>query len=118
MKSVTRGNPRAGGPAGDGRDPAGVCDRLFGTDGIRGVAGQDLTAWLAMDLSVAAAAVLGHGARTGSARPGRAVAVVGRDPRASGEFLEAAVVAGLASAAVSSYPAPPRTPSVPNNRPR
>ncbi|MGH3152356.1 MAG: phosphoglucosamine mutase [Streptosporangiaceae bacterium] len=71
----------------------GVRGRLFGTDGVRGVAGQDLTARLAMDLSVAAAAVLGHGARTG-----RAVAVVGRDPRASGEFLEAAVVAGLASA--------------------
>jgi phosphoglucosamine mutase len=73
----------------------GVRGRLFGTDGVRGVAGQDLTARLAMDLSVAAAAVLGHGARTG-----RAVAVVGRDPRASGEFLEAAVVAGLASAGV------------------
>jgi len=50
-----------------------------------------------MDLSVAAAEVLGRGA---SARAGRPVAVVGRDPRASGEFLEAAVVAGLASAGV------------------
>ena len=50
-----------------------------------------------MDLSVAAADVLGRGA---SARDGRPVAVVGRDPRASGEFLEAAVVAGLASAGV------------------
>jgi phosphoglucosamine mutase len=51
-----------------------------------------------MDLSVAAAAVLGGGGHASlSARP---VAVVGRDPRASGEFLEAAVVAGLASAGI------------------
>src|SRR5271154_4821951 len=69
--------------------------RLFGTDGVRGVAGRELTATLALELSVAVAAVLG--ADTG-ARP--AVAVVGRDPRASGEFLEAAVVAGLASAGI------------------
>ena len=68
--------------------------RLFGTDGVRGVAGHDLTARLAMDLSVAAARVL---TTLGTPRP---VAVVGRDPRASGEFLEAAVVAGLASAGV------------------
>jgi phosphoglucosamine mutase len=66
--------------------------RLFGTDGVRGVAGSELTAALALDLSVAAAAVLGEAARP--------VAVVGRDPRASGEFLEAAVVAGLASSGV------------------
>jgi phosphoglucosamine mutase len=70
--------------------------RLFGTDGVRGVAGRDLTAQLALDLSVAAAAVLGRGV----SHPGRRVAIVGRDPRASGEFLEAAVVAGLASAGV------------------
>ncbi|WP_026128427.1 phosphoglucosamine mutase [Nocardiopsis halophila] len=69
--------------------------RLFGTDGVRGVAGRDLTAGLALDLSAAAARVLGRGA--GTARP---TAVVGRDPRASGEFLEAAVVAGLAGAGV------------------
>ncbi|MEU0568390.1 phosphoglucosamine mutase [Nonomuraea sp. NPDC005983] len=73
--------------------------RLFGTDGVRGVAGRDLTAELAMDLSVAAAHVLGDaGAFTATGR--RPVAVVGRDPRASGEFLEAAVVAGLASSGV------------------
>ncbi len=76
--------------------------RLFGTDGVRGVANVDLTAELALDLSVAAAHVL---AETGVFRPsnhaeGRPLAVVGRDPRASGEFLEAAVVAGLASAGV------------------
>ncbi len=74
---------------------SGQRGRLFGTDGVRGVAGHDLTASLALDLSVAAAAVLG-----GGARPVPPVAVVGRDPRASGEFLEAAVVAGLASAGV------------------
>ncbi|MEV4103634.1 phosphoglucosamine mutase [Nonomuraea sp. NPDC049649] len=75
--------------------------RLFGTDGVRGVAGRDLTAELAMDLSVAAAHVLGDAGvfATGSSRR-RPVAVVGRDPRASGEFLEAAVVAGLASSGV------------------
>ena len=75
---------------------AGQRGRLFGTDGVRGVAGHDLTASLATDLSVAAAAVLVGDA--GDA--GRATAVVGRDPRTSGEFLEAAVVAGLASAGV------------------
>jgi phosphoglucosamine mutase len=69
--------------------------RLFGTDGVRGVAGSELTARLALDLSVAAAQVLGP-----AAAHQRPVAVVGRDPRTSGEFLEAAVVAGLASAGV------------------
>src|SRR6266516_6327424 len=80
---------------------AGQCSRLFGTDGVRGVAGDELTASLALNLSVAAAAVLGGQATASQAGPGaRPVAVVGRDPRASGEFLEAAVVAGLASAGV------------------
>ena len=76
--------------------------RLFGTDGVRGVAGYELTAALALDLSVAAAAVLGaEAAAAGTTGAGRVpVAVVGRDPRASGEFLEAAVVAGLAGAGV------------------
>jgi phosphoglucosamine mutase len=67
--------------------------QLFGTDGVRGVAGRDLDARLATSLAVAAAHVLGGSRASDSARP---VAVVGRDPRASGEFLEAAVVAGLA----------------------
>ncbi|MBT2402447.1 MULTISPECIES: phosphoglucosamine mutase [unclassified Streptomyces] len=71
--------------------------RLFGTDGVRGVANADLTAELALGLSVAAAHVL---AEAGTFAGHRAMAVVGRDPRASGEFLEAAVVAGLASAGV------------------
>jgi phosphoglucosamine mutase len=80
-------------------DEPGQRGRLFGTDGVRGVAGQDLTASLAVDLSVAAAAVLGGDAAR-SRGPGATAAVVGRDPRTSGEFLEAAVVAGLASAGV------------------
>ena len=68
--------------------------RLFGTDGVRGLAnGEVLTPDLALRLSAVAARVLGE--RDRSHRP---VAVVGRDPRASGEMLEAAVVAGLASA--------------------
>ncbi|AQA13418.1 phosphoglucosamine mutase [Streptomyces samsunensis] len=71
--------------------------RLFGTDGVRGVANADLTAEMALGLSVAAAHVL---AEAGTFEGHRPVAVVGRDPRASGEFLEAAVVAGLASAGV------------------
>ncbi len=69
--------------------------RLFGTDGVRGTANVELTAELALDLSVAAAHVLGE---VGALRSTKPFAVVGRDPRASGEFLEAAVVAGLASA--------------------
>jgi len=71
--------------------------RVFGTDGVRGVANLDLTAELAVDLAVAAAYVLGE---TGAFADQRPTAVVARDPRASGEFLEAAVVAGLASAGV------------------
>jgi len=71
--------------------------RLFGTDGVRGLANGELTAELALDLSVAAAHVLGEAGAFEGHRPR---AVVGRDPRASGEFLEAAVVAGLASAGV------------------
>lgn len=69
--------------------------RLFGTDGVRGVANRELTAELALALGAAAARLLaGSG---GSRRP---VAVVGRDPRASGEMLEAAVIAGLTSQGV------------------
>ena len=71
--------------------------RIFGTDGVRGLANRELTAELALDLSVAAAHVL---ADVGAFEGHRPTAVVGRDPRASGEFLSAAVVAGLASAGV------------------
>jgi phosphoglucosamine mutase len=66
--------------------------RLFGTDGVRGLANADLTPELALSVARAAASVLAD--RDGTSRP---VAVVGRDPRASGEMLEAAVVAGLTS---------------------
>jgi phosphoglucosamine mutase len=72
--------------------------RLFGTDGVRGVANEVLTPELALDLSLAAARVLSEAGEFTGHRP---FAVVGRDPRASGEFLEAAVVAGLASAGVN-----------------
>jgi phosphoglucosamine mutase len=74
--------------------------RIFGTDGVRGVANRDLTAELVLDLAVAAAHVLGEAGTPGRYRSQRPLAVVGRDPRASGEFLEAAVVAGIASAGV------------------
>ena len=73
---------------------------LFGTDGVRGVANRDLTAELALDLAVAAAHVL---AEVGAISKNRPVAIVGQDSRASGEFLEAAIVAGLASAGVDVY---------------
>ncbi|MBO3732558.1 phosphoglucosamine mutase [Glycomyces niveus] len=67
--------------------------RLFGTDGVRGRANADLTPDLALRLNIAAARVLGAADR-------RAVAVIGRDPRASGEMLAAASAAGLAAAGV------------------
>jgi phosphoglucosamine mutase len=71
--------------------------KLFGTDGVRGLANRDVTAPLALSLAAAAAQVLGQAGPASGRRP---FAVVGRDPRASGEFLEAAVVAGLASSGV------------------
>jgi phosphoglucosamine mutase len=67
--------------------------RLFGTDGVRGLANADLSPQLALSVAEAAAHVL---AERDHSHPPRAI--VGRDPRASGEMLEAAVVAGLASA--------------------
>jgi phosphoglucosamine mutase len=75
--------------------------RLFGTDGVRGLAnGPVITAELALSVAVAAARVLGQAGADPGHRP---KAVVGRDPRASGEFLAAAVVAGLAAAGVDVY---------------
>ena len=71
--------------------------RLFGTDGVRGLANREVTAELALDLAVAAAHILAERGEFAGHRPR---AVIGRDPRASGEFLEAAVAAGLASAGV------------------
>ena len=73
---------------------------LFGTDGIRGLANVDLTAELALDVAVAAAHILVESLGDTSKRPH---AIVGQDSRASGEFLEAAVVAGLTSAGVDVY---------------
>jgi phosphoglucosamine mutase len=69
--------------------------RLFGTDGVRGIANRELTAELALALGSASARRLGTGGRSR-----RRVAVIGRDPRASGEMLEAAVVAGVTSEGV------------------
>ncbi|MBO0856640.1 MAG: phosphoglucosamine mutase [Nocardia sp.] len=65
--------------------------RLFGTDGVRGLANESLSPELALHISSAAAQVLGRGS-------GRGLAVVGRDPRASGEMLVSAVTAGLTAA--------------------
>jgi len=71
--------------------------RLFGTDGVRGLANRDITAELAVDLAVAAAHVLAERGEFSGHRPR---AVIGRDTRVSGEFLSAAVAAGLASAGI------------------
>jgi phosphoglucosamine mutase len=65
---------------------------LFGTDGVRGVAGIDLTADLAHDLSVAAAEVLTESGEFAGHRP---VAIVGEDSRESGSYLVAAICKGL-----------------------
>ncbi len=73
---------------------------LFGTDGIRGLANRELTAELALDVAVAAAHILVESLGSTKTRPR---AIVGQDSRASGEFLEAAVVAGLTSAGVDVY---------------
>jgi len=77
--------------------------RLFGTDGVRGLANADLTPAIALSLATSAAHVLVARATppdSGVQPARRPTAVVGRDPRASGEMLEAAVAAGLASAGV------------------
>lgn len=73
---------------------------LFGTDGIRGLANRDLTAELALDLAVAAAHILVESSSNADHQP---TAIIGQDSRASGEFLEAAVVAGLTSAGINVY---------------
>lgn len=81
--------------------------RLFGTDGVRGLANGDLTADLALELSQAAAVVLtqGHYADSRRAQGKRPTAVVARDPRVSGQFLMAAVSAGLASSGIDVFDA-------------
>ena len=76
--------------------------RLFGTDGVRGLANKDLTAKLALELSQAAASVLTKGRHADQLRSEgrRPQAVIGRDPRVSGEFLSHAVASGLASSGI------------------
>ena len=76
--------------------------RLFGTDGIRGLANREVTPELALAVAQAAAQVLGEVARAQGLKP---KAVIGRDPRISGEFIAAAVAAGLASAGVDVFDA-------------
>src|SRR5690625_1894797 len=71
--------------------------RLFGTDGERGLANQEITAELALQLGIAAASVLTARADCGDRRP---KAIVGRDSRLAGQFLAAATMAGLSSAGV------------------
>jgi phosphoglucosamine mutase len=66
--------------------------RLFGTDGIRGIANVDLTAELALRVGRAAVRALSP---SGAARPRF---LIGRDTRASGELLEGALAAGITSA--------------------
>jgi len=76
--------------------------RLFGTDGVRGLANRDLTVETALLLAQSAAIVLGEPARQAGNKP---KAVIGRDPRISGEFISAAVAAGLASSGVDVFDA-------------
>ena len=71
--------------------------RLFGTDGVRGLANKKLTPILALKLGQAAAEVLTADRESYELRP---TAVIGRDPRVSGEMLDAAIAAGLASRGV------------------
>ena len=73
---------------------------LFGTDGVRGVAGVDLTAELAFNLSTAAATVLADLGEFAGHRP---TAIVGQDSRASGQYLEEAICRGLSSAGIDVY---------------
>ncbi len=81
--------------------------RLFGTDGVRGLANETLTVELSLRLAQAAAVVLGKGRHADGRRASgrRPVAVLARDPRISGDFIAAAVAAGLASSGVDVYDA-------------
>ena len=65
--------------------------RLFGTDGVRGIAGEDMTCELAMAIGRAAATVLAYGRRR------RPLVVMGKDTRISSDMLGAALAAGLCS---------------------
>lgn len=73
-----------------------IMGRLFGTDGVRGVANKDLTNELAMKIGMAAAEILLK--RAGDQRP---TVMIGRDTRASGDMLEAALTAGFCSVGVN-----------------
>ncbi len=66
----------------------------FGTDGVRGVANSELSPTLVMAIGAASAHVLREN------KPGSNEIVVGRDPRRSGDLLEAALVAGICSQGV------------------
>lgn len=70
--------------------------RMFGTDGVRGLANRALTAQLALDLGDAAVRVLGDDGDK-SEFDGRRRALVGRDTRVSGDFLAAALSAGMSA---------------------
>lgn len=76
--------------------------RLFGTDGVRGTAGRDITAEFALKLAQAAAVVLAKNARDNGERPR---AVIAHDPRISSDFISAAVASGLAASGVDVYDA-------------
>ena len=66
--------------------------RLFGTDGVRGLANGLLTADLALKMGDAAVRVFGDDAGHGRQR-----ALIGRDTRVSGDFLASALAAGMSS---------------------
>lgn len=76
--------------------------RLFGTDGVRGVANKEITAEFSLKLAQAAAIVLGAHSRERGERPR---AVIAKDPRVSSDFIVAAVSAGLASSGVDVFDA-------------
>lgn len=76
--------------------------RLFGTDGVRGVANQEISADFALKLAQAAAIVLGRNSRERGERPR---AVIAKDPRISSDFIAASVSAGLAASGVDVFDA-------------
>ena len=63
--------------------------KLFGTDGIRGIAGEELTAELAFRLGLAVAKVLNESSQK------KTSVIIGKDTRLSGDMFEAAITAGL-----------------------
>ena len=71
--------------------------KMFGTDGVRGLANRDLTAQLALDLGDAAVRVLGDSGTKDDRPEGRRRALIGRDTRVSGDFLAAALSAGMSA---------------------